>query len=353
MDGRVFVTIRLAVVEAGSTGYEETLLPALERRPDLEIVRLRSAPTKELAQELKRSETTVVLATGSDRGGLAAAAASARRVKVPSILRCDWSSAAPGGFLEAWRRRRSVRRFDLALAVGAANRRFLESSRLAAARIEDAPNGVEVASVSSAAAANRPRRRELRESLGIAPDWFCIVFADPLEPAFRPMDVVEALAASRRDHSAHRLLVLGTGSLEGLLREQARDRRLPVTFAARRDRDDFLRAYAAADVVVCPAEGQVTWSTPVAEAMASGLAVIASNAVTFSEDLIEEGVSGFTHALGDTSAIAACLATLAGDPIRAAVMGDAARIRLAARTLDGAIDRLSDCARRLGRGDRR
>lgn len=341
------MTIRLAVVEAGSTGYEETLLPALERAPELEVVRLLSAPAKELAQELKRSDSTVLLATGSDRRRLAGAAAAARRAKVRSILRCDWSDGAPVGSLEAWRRRGIVRRFDLALAVGAANRRFLETSRLAAGRIEDAPNGVDVESISSAAAANRPRRRELRERLGLAPDWFCIVFADPLEPEFRPMDVLEALAVSRRDHSAHRLLFLGSGTLEGSLREQARERRLPVTFAARRARDEVLEVHAAVDVVVCPADESVTWSTPVAEAMASGLAVVASNGVGFGEDLIEEGVSGFTFDAGDASAMAACLATLAGDPIRAAVMGDAARLRVAALPLGRSIASIVFAASRL------
>jgi len=341
------VTIRLAVIEAGSTGYEETLLPALDRVPELVVVRLRSAPTKDLMQELKLSDATVLLATGSDRRGLAGAAALARRARVPSILRCDWSSSTPVGVLEAWLRRRLVRRFDLALAVGGANRRFLESCRLGAGRIENAPNGVDVESISSAAAANRPRRRELRERLGLAPDWFCIIFADPLEPRFRPMDVLEALAISRRDHSAHRLLFLGSGSMEGSLREQARERRLPVTFAAQRAREEVLEVYAAADVVVCPADGCVTWSTPVAEAMASGLAVVASNGVGFVEDLIEEGVSGFTHESGDASALAACLATLASDPIRAAVMGDAARLRVAALSLKSSISSITSAATQI------
>src|SRR5690606_37690792 len=118
--GRTSVTLRLAVVEAGSTGYEATLVPALERSPALDVVRLPNATTKELAQELRRCGAGALLATGSDRRGLAGAAASARRAKVRSILRCDWSGGAPVGFLEAWRRRRVVRRFDLALAAGGA-----------------------------------------------------------------------------------------------------------------------------------------------------------------------------------------------------------------------------------------
>lgn len=321
------MTVRLAVVEAGSTGYEETLLSALERTQDLEVIRLPQAPTKELAQELRRSGAATLLVTGSDRRCISAAASAARRAKVPALLRCDWRNGVRLGFLEGWQRRRTVRRFELALSTGAANRRFLEACGLGAGKLEDAPNGIDIADLANTAAANRPRRRELREKLGLAPDWFCMVFVDPLEPEFRPMDVLDALAASRRDHSAHRLLILSSGPLEGALRERARERRLPVTFAARRERADRLEACAAVDVVVCPAEASVSWSTPLAEAMASGLAAVVSKQAGFVEDLVEEGVTGFTHDPGDAASLAACLATLASDPIRAAVMGDAARLR--------------------------
>lgn len=327
---------------AGSSGYETTLLPALERTPELEIVTLRAAPSKELARELKQCGGSVLLATGSDRRGLAAAAAAARRARVPALLRCDWRQPVSLGPFERWRRRATARRFDLALATAASNRRFLEGCGLGAGRIVDAPNGIDVPAIAEAAATNRPRRRELREALGVAPDWFCILFADPLEPDYRPMDVLDALAASRRDHAAYRLLVLGSGSLEGALRDRARERRLPVTFATCRERGKLLEAFAAADVVVCPTDGKVSWSTPVAEAMASGLAVIASNVVGFGEDLIEEGVSGFTHELGDAPALAACLATLASDPIRAAVMGDAARIRLAVMSIERTVETIRE-----------
>jgi glycosyltransferase involved in cell wall biosynthesis len=343
------VTVRLAVVEAGSTGYEETLSSALERTPELEVVRMSQAPTKELAQELRRSGAAALLVTGSDRRRISAAATAARRAKVPALLRCDWRNGIPLGFLEGWHRRRTVRRFELVLSTGAANRRFLEACGLDVGKLEDAPNGIDLTELASAAATNRPRRRELREKLGLAPDWFCMVFVDPLEPEFRPMDVLEALAASRRDHSAHRLLILGSGPLESALRERARERRLPVTFAARRERADRLEACAAADVVVCPAEASVSWSTRVAEAMASGLAAVVSKKAGFVEDLIEEGVTGFTHDPGDSASLAVCLATLASDPIRAAVMGDAARIRASEFAIERTVGILVEAVSRAAR----
>jgi glycosyltransferase involved in cell wall biosynthesis len=344
------VTIRLAVATAGSTGFETELIPALERSPELEVVRLSPAPAKDLAQEMREWQAEVLLATGSNRRGLAAASSAARRAKAPSLLRCDWRDGLPVSFVERWRRRGVVRRFDMALAIGAGNRRYLEGCGVGTEKLADAPNGIRVAELAQSAAAVRPRRRELRDGLGVASDWFCIVFADPLETPFRPFDVLDALAVSRRDQSALRLLVVGSGSLEGDLRARASERRLPVTFLAVHERSDLLAVFAAADVVVCPGDGRVSWSTPVAEAMASGLAAVVSKDVGFGEDLVEEGVSGFTHDQGDASALAACLATLAADPIRAAVMGDAARIRAGSLSLDRTVSNVVSAASSLIRG---
>jgi glycosyltransferase involved in cell wall biosynthesis len=81
--------------------------------------------------------------------------------------------------------------------------------------------------------------------------------------------------------------------------------------------------------------------------MASGLAVVASSEAGFTEDLIEEGVSGFTHGLGDAPALAACLATLASDPIRAAVMGDAARLRSRHFSVDQTVEAIALASTRL------
>ena len=58
-------------------------------------------------------------------------------------------------------------------------------------------------------------------------------------------------------------------------------------------------------------------------------------------------MTGFTHAVGDAAALVACLTTLASDPIRAAVMGDAARLRASTHSLTRAVDGIVETLDRL------
>ena len=72
------------------------------------------------------------------------------------------------------------------------------------------------------------------------------------------------------------------------------------------------------------------------EAMASGIPAVVSDQVGCREDLVVDGETGFSFRTGDARGLAACLATLAADPIRSAAMGEAARDRVVA---DYSIDR--------------
>lgn len=341
------MTFRLAVIRTSDEAGDEALVAALSGREDVDVVLCEPGDVKPLARRLEAEGVAAVLATGADRELLAAAAAAARRSGRPAILRTDWNDLEEHGLLDRWRRRRTVRRFRIVLTVGTANRRFVESCGIGPGRLGTAPIGVDTDELLRAARDLRPRRRELREQLGIAPDWFCALFVDPLEEAYRPFDVLDALATGRRENSSLRILVLGEGSLEAELRRRVRDQRLPVSFAERRDGTGRLTAFSAADAVVCPGDARVRRSRGVHEAMVSGLAAVVSLAVGFREDLIEDGVTGFTHAVGDAAALVGCLATLGADPIRAAVMGDAARLRASAFSVERAVDGIVESLRRL------
>lgn len=341
------MSLRLAVIRDSVEIDDGALLSALSAWPGLDVVDVAPAAAKPLARRLEAEGVAAVLATGVDPQLLAAAAAAAKRCGCPALLRTDWNDLEEHGLLERWRRRRTVRKFRTILAVGTANRRFVERCGVGSARIGAAPIGVDIDELTLSGRELRPRRRELREQMGISPDWFCALFVDPLEEPYRPFDVLASLAAGRRENSALRLLILGEGSLEGELRRRVREQRLPVTFAERRDRGDRISACAAADAVVCPGDARVRWSRPVHEAMACGLAAVVSLAVGFREDLIEDGVTGFTHDVGDAAGLVACLTTLASDPIRAAVMGDAARLRASTHSLEREIAGIVEALHRL------
>ena len=98
----------------------------------------------------------------------------------------------------------------------------------------------------------------------------------------------------------------------------------PVTFTGYKTGDELNAIYASADVFMFPSSPIETFGLVAAEAMASGLPVIASR-VGGMPEIVEDGVTGFIHESGDTEAIVAAVRMLAADPDRRRAMSQAAR----------------------------
>lgn len=106
------------------------------------------------------------------------------------------------------------------------------------------------------------------------------------------------------------------------------------------------RLFTAFDVVVAPSADE-GFSLVVAEAMASGCAVVAADRGGLSE-LIEDGVSGILVRSLDAGAFASAISTLLGDPQRRVAVGAAARCSVTARfSREAAIDQIEALYRSL------
>jgi glycosyltransferase involved in cell wall biosynthesis len=88
----------------------------------------------------------------------------------------------------------------------------------------------------------------------------------------------------------------------------------------------LISAYRSADLLVLPSIWQESYGLPVAEAMACGVAVLASASGGVPE-LIEDGVTGRLVPRLDGAALARALRELAADPLLVREMGRAARVR--------------------------
>lgn len=86
---------------------------------------------------------------------------------------------------------------------------------------------------------------------------------------------------------------------------------------------DVKSAYARCDIVYCPSLEE-TFGRVVAEAMANGIPVVASDLPTLSE-LLGNGAAGILVPPGDTAAAAEAIRTLAADPALRAELGRAGR----------------------------
>lgn len=152
--------------------------------------------------------------------------------------------------------------------------------------------------------------------------------------------LLDALAKlARRDDWS--LAIAGDGELRAALEERARTLGLGdrVRFLGALDHGEIERAYAAADAMILPSLWPENQPVSILEAMASGLAVVAS-AIGGIPELVEDGVTGLLFPPGDAVALADRLAHLLDDRVLLARLGANALGKASTMTIDATIDAL-------------
>jgi len=167
------------------------------------------------------------------------------------------------------------------------------------------PNGVEVDRFANA----RPLD-SMRASTAL-------LFVGRLEPRKGLATLVSAFAMIKERHPDVRLFVVG----EGPQREAAQaglpmGLRSDVVFLGRVDHDELPRLYRSADLYVSPALGGESFGIVLAEAMAAGATVVASDIPGY-RSVVTDGVTGVLVAPDDPGALARELSALLDDPERA------------------------------------
>ncbi|QJQ96700.1 MULTISPECIES: glycosyltransferase family 1 protein [Halomonadaceae] len=131
-------------------------------------------------------------------------------------------------------------------------------------------------------------------------------------------------------------VVVGDGPLRASLQ-----RRLPNThFTGFIDNDTLARHYASADMFLFPSCSE-TYGNVVAEAMASGLGVVAFKHAAAAE-LIESNRHGITVPLGDDAAFIVSAVTLCQSPAQYGQLGRSARLRATSRRWEKVADGFLD-----------
>jgi len=156
------------------------------------------------------------------------------------------------------------------------------------------------------------------------------------------IEAVRRISAVRADIG---LLIVGEGPERRSLEKRAQD--LPqVFFLGFHDWNQLPKFYAAADLFVLPSVRE-PWGLVVNEAMASGLAVIATQKIGSAQDLIVEGQSGYLVPASDAEAMASAIDRACQGEERLRAMGEAAQQVIASwnyeATLSGFYQALAHC----------
>ncbi len=167
-----------------------------------------------------------------------------------------------------------------------------------------------------------------RSALGIPDDAFVIVYPRSLEPHYEPRVFVDAFAHCVAKRPQARAVLVESGSMVDSIKSDLARRGVAdhVVWLPMRSPQEFQAVIAMADAVVVTTRTDGT-SVTVLDAMHHGVPVVTS-LTNGSAEWILDGVTGWTFPVGNSSALAAALESVAstGPADKALITGNARRL---------------------------
>jgi len=186
------------------------------------------------------------------------------------------------------------------------------------------------------------RDQSLRSSWGVAEDGLACLYVSRMAPEKNLALVQRSFAAIQAVRPDARMIWVGDGPSSSRLRAEHPDHH----FAGVRIGDDLASHYASADLFLFPSLSE-TYGNVVAEAMASGLPVLAFRSAAAAE-LIASGIDGVSIAPGNESAYLAAALALIAEPEALREMGLRARQAMQSRGWGAVVERFEVVAREAG-----
>jgi len=226
-----------------------------------------------------------------------------RRSGLPCIARGESNLFRSRNLAKRLLHRWRLRHYAAVLSIGQANTAFYRAHGVAEQKVFSGPYCVDNERFRKLSEQARQKRPKLRRAWGIPATACTFLFCGKLVATKRPLDLVRALARlpSGIMRPAH-VLVVGDGALRSACEQEATAGNLAVSFTGFLNQGRLPDAYAAADALVLPSEGE-TWGLVVNEAMAAGLPAIVSDRVGCHPDLVHPGVTGDVYPSGDVESL--------------------------------------------------
>ena len=236
---------------------------------------------------------------------------AARAVHLPVLLRGESAASLEAGshlrgrlhgpFYRHW----LLPRVAAFLAIGSRNQDFYRELGVGEERLFAVPYAVDNAFFQSRSAAAAPTRESLRQALGLAPGHPVILFVGKLIPAKAPDELLRAFAQAHRRFRSDRapyLLYVGDGPMRAALEREAAPLAKSIRFLGFCNQTELPALYDLCDLFVCPSRFE-PWGLVVNEAMNAARPVIVSDRVGAGEDLVVDGVNGFTYHSGHVAGL--------------------------------------------------
>jgi glycosyltransferase involved in cell wall biosynthesis len=191
-------------------------------------------------------------------------------------------------------------------------------------------------------------RREVRAEFGLPPGSRLLVTVGRLHAQKGYGDLLEAAAALRDEFPDARFLWVGDGDLRESLWEQAREAGLEGRVVLAGYRQDLARFYRAAELFVFPTHFEGGSSFALVEALASGAAVVSSDASGIPE-VVEDRVHCLLYPAKNARALAGSIRYALNNTAEMGEMARRGRERAAELTEERMCRDTLDALRRLGR----
>lgn len=337
-------------------GYPFRWLKNVARNPGLS--RFGGCDTPELYDLISPDRFDAFLVIGWNRKSSWQAIRACWKTGVPILMRGDSQlpmvTSRLKSLIKALPYRWFLPRIDGHLYVGQRNREYLQHYGVPNDRLFSCPHFVdnEFFAARAREAVADGRVAAIRRDLGIPEDAFLALFVGKLIQKKNPQHFIQAIKAAAKEASGSSRpihgLVVGSGPLEAECRALAAKRSDRIHFAGFKNQTELPAYYAAVDALVLPSDGTETWGLVVNEAMACGAPCIVSSACGCSEDLIDEGQTGYTFPTGCVSTLSRRLQELSNDIVsRAHEVRHAVDERICRHSIESAANGLLEAISRI------
>lgn len=319
-------------------GYEYEFLDNIARHPGLD--HFRGCDTPSISEKLANGNYAALLVMGWHLKCFLQGVWAAKRSGVPVVVRGDSHLETPRGLVKRVAKMVlypiALRFFNAALYVGQRSRRYWEHYGYPKNQLFFSPHCVDNEWFSERA--TEVTGLSLRAKYGISQNASVLLFAGKLVPFKRPLDLVSAAELLTETIPNLTVLIAGSGVLSQKMTDTAAEKGVHLVQLGFCNQTEMPAAYAAADILVLPSQGEETWGLVANEALACGLPIVVSDACGCAPDLAADACAGRVFTMGDVVELANAIAELlTNTPDAKALLGKAMDYSLA-NAVKGIVD---------------